>query len=184
MNNCRQQLFFRLPRPAVFYVVLLGLCAGPVASAQPGTPDSGGNAKEGGPSRSGSDLAAIRAGSVTFVAAFNKRDAKAVAALWTQDGEYIDEAGRRIAGRDAIEKAYAEFFADHPNVALRITIESLRQVSPKTAIEQGRATVEPGRYPRQLYGHRDGEESSCSRIIGQAIAACRFYRWGQYQGHC
>ena len=35
------------------------------------------------------DLAAIRAESRAFVAAFNKRDAKAIAALWTVDGEYV-----------------------------------------------------------------------------------------------
>lgn len=92
---------------------------------------------------SSQDLAAIRAGSKAFVAAFNKRDAKAVAACWTEDGEYIDDAGRRFAGRDAIEKGYAEFFADNPDVKIRLAIDSLRQVSPNAAIEDGHAVVEP-----------------------------------------
>ena len=49
-----------------------------------------------------------------FTLAFNKGDAKAIAALWTGDCEYTDETGRSIQGRDAIEKEYAAFFAEHP----------------------------------------------------------------------
>ena len=60
------------------------------------------------------DVAAIRAGSEAFVAAFNKHDAKGVAALWTKDGEYIDDSGRAITGRDAIEQDYAAFFTENP----------------------------------------------------------------------
>jgi uncharacterized protein (TIGR02246 family) len=105
-----------------------------------------GGAQEKSPTErpeSSQDLAAIRAGSEAFMAAFNKQDAKAVAALWTDDGEYIDDSGRRFAGRDAIEKGYTQFFADNPNVKIRLAIDSLRQVSPNTAIEDGRAVVEP-----------------------------------------
>lgn len=89
------------------------------------------------------DLAAIRDESEAFVAAFNKQDAKAVAALWTEDGEYIDETGHRLAGRDEIEKAYTEFFAANPKAVIHIAIDSLRLVSPSVAIEDGRAVLEP-----------------------------------------
>ena len=89
------------------------------------------------------ELAAIRKESDAFVAAFNKGDAKAVAALWTKDGEYIDDAGRRFTGRDAIEKGYAEFFADHAKVRLRIIIDALRLLSDDAAIEDGRAVIDP-----------------------------------------
>jgi ketosteroid isomerase-like protein len=53
------------------------------------------------------DLAGIRAGSETFVAAFKQGDSKAVAALWTKDGGYIDDRGRRFAGRATIEKKWS-----------------------------------------------------------------------------
>ncbi|MEQ8790823.1 MAG: SgcJ/EcaC family oxidoreductase [Pirellulaceae bacterium] len=91
------------------------------------------------------DLAAIRAESQAFVAAFNKKDAKAVAALWTEDGEYLDDAGRTFAGRQAIEKGYADFFAAHgkAKIDLRVMIDSLRLLGPNAAIEEGRAVVEP-----------------------------------------
>ncbi len=94
-------------------------------------------------SESAADLAAIRAESEAFVTAFNKGDAKAVAALWTRDGEYIDDMGRKFIGRDAIEQGYAAFFADNPTVTLRVMIDSVRLLSNHTAIEDGRAVVDP-----------------------------------------
>jgi uncharacterized protein (TIGR02246 family) len=89
------------------------------------------------------DLDAIRAESQEFVAAFNMGDAKAIAALWTEDGDYVDESGRSFAGRDAIEQAYAGFFADNPNVRVRIVIDSLRLLSDSAAIEDGRTVIDP-----------------------------------------
>jgi len=89
------------------------------------------------------DLAAIRESSRAFVAAFDKGDAKAVAALWTKDGEFTDDSGQTFSGRDAIQKEYAAFFAEHPGVRLKLTIDSLKKVSADTAIEDGRAALDP-----------------------------------------
>jgi len=89
------------------------------------------------------DLSAIRESSKAFVAAFDKGDAKAVAALWTEDGEFTDDAGRVFSGRAAIEKEYAAFFAEHPGVKLKLTIDALKKVSADTAIEDGRAALDP-----------------------------------------
>jgi uncharacterized protein (TIGR02246 family) len=89
------------------------------------------------------ELAEIRVQSKAFVDAFNNKDAKAIAAMWTKDGEYIDDTGRRFDGRSEIEKGYTSFFADHSDVTLRIMIDSLRALSDDTAIEDGRAVVEP-----------------------------------------
>ena len=91
----------------------------------------------------GSELAAIRAGSQAFAAAFNKKDAKALAALWTQEGDYVDDAGTRLVGREAIENSYAAYFAANPQAQIRIVIDSLRQLSDSAAIEDGRAFVDP-----------------------------------------
>ncbi|QDV15084.1 SnoaL-like domain protein [Rosistilla oblonga] len=87
--------------------------------------------------------AAIRAESEAFVAAFNKADAKAIAAFWTEEGEYIDASGRQMVGREAIEQDYSEFFAANPNVKIQIAIDSLRFLSDSIAIEDGRAIVDP-----------------------------------------
>lgn len=114
--------------------------------AQPGPPDAV-DEKPPAPAaqlpESPADLAAIHAASDAFVDAFNKGDAKAVAALWTEDGDYIDESGNAFAGRDAIEKVYADFFADNPDARIRIAIDSVRLVRGNEAIEDGRTMLDP-----------------------------------------
>jgi len=94
-------------------------------------------------SQEAADLAAIRAASRQFVAAFNRGDAKALAALWTEDGELVEEGGSRLEGRKAIEAAYAGYFAQHPQGRMQVVIDSLRLLSDSAAIEDGRAIVEP-----------------------------------------
>ncbi len=89
------------------------------------------------------ELASIQVQSEAFVDAFNKHDAKAVAALWTKDAEYIDDLGTVHTGREAIEQVYANSFTDNPNTNIRIVIDSLRQFSDAVAIEDGRALVDP-----------------------------------------
>ncbi len=86
---------------------------------------------------------AIRTLSDEFVAAFNQGDARAVAAQWALEGEYVDEAGQRFVGREAIQKEYADFFAAHPGETIRITIDSLRLIGDTVAIEDGRSSLTP-----------------------------------------
>jgi uncharacterized protein (TIGR02246 family) len=101
-----------------------------------------GHAQPPAPARA-DELAAIRRASDEFVAAFNRGDAPAVAALWTEDGDYIDESGRVFAGRAAIEQEYAGFFAAHSGVTIRIAIDSLKLLSDSAAIEDGHAILDP-----------------------------------------
>ncbi|MCX6877343.1 MAG: SgcJ/EcaC family oxidoreductase [Verrucomicrobia bacterium] len=78
-----------------------------------------------------------------FVEAFHKGDAKALAAFWTPDGDYVDDTGRVLQGREAIEKSYAELFAAHPGMKLRIDVASLKFPTPDTAVEDGTSVVIP-----------------------------------------
>jgi uncharacterized protein (TIGR02246 family) len=89
------------------------------------------------------ELAAIRATEASFQAAFDKGDAQGVAAHWTEDGEFIDETGRRLRGREEIEAAYADFFAANPDARITIHIEELRLVNPETAVEDGTDEIDP-----------------------------------------
>lgn len=98
------------------------------------TPPSGGSAAE---------LAAIRAASRAFATAFNNKDAKALAGLWTEDGDFVDDAGTRLVGRKAIEKSYADYFAKNPQAQMRLAIDSIRLLNDSAAIEDGRAFVDP-----------------------------------------
>ena len=43
--------------------------------------------------------AAIHKSAEAFVTAFHKGGAKALAAFWTPDGDYVDESGRVLKGR-------------------------------------------------------------------------------------
>jgi uncharacterized protein (TIGR02246 family) len=89
------------------------------------------------------ELDAIRAASMAFVDAFNKKDAKAVVDFWTPNGEFINDAGEIFRGREEIEKTYSEFFQTNPDSKMRLAIDSIRLVSENTAIEDGRAIVDP-----------------------------------------
>ncbi len=87
------------------------------------------------------DMDAIAKNAQSFIDAFQKGDAKAVAAFWTQDGDYTTQAGKNMKGREAIEKAFAGFFAENKDMKLRIDSDSLRFVTPEVAIEDGTTEV-------------------------------------------
>jgi uncharacterized protein (TIGR02246 family) len=72
------------------------------------------------------------------VQAFEKRDAAAVAALWTADGEFVRNDGEVIRGRAEIQKAYAEYFKTLPaKVKPELQIDNLRFPSADTAVAEG-----------------------------------------------
>ena len=75
--------------------------------------------------------------------AFDRGDAAAIAALWTVDGEYLDGTGTRFVGRDAIERQYARFFAEHPGAKIEIKIDAIRPIGADAAIEDGHASLLP-----------------------------------------
>src|SRR5262249_14967778 len=74
-------------------------------------------------------------------AAFGKGDAKALAAFWTPEGDFTDLTGHKLVGREAIEKAFAELFAEHKGLDLRIDITGLRFVTAEVAVEDGTTSV-------------------------------------------
>lgn len=85
----------------------------------------------------------IRQGSEDFEKAFNAGNAKSIAALWTVDGEYVDETGQSFSGRDAIEAGYESFFANNPKAKIQVLVDSLRLLNDSTALEDGRTIVTP-----------------------------------------
>jgi uncharacterized protein (TIGR02246 family) len=85
--------------------------------------------------------AAIQKNAEACVQAFDKGDAGALAALFTEEGDFTDDTGRHLKGREAIEKAFAKVFADNKDLKLRIDSDSLKFVSPDVAIEDGVSSV-------------------------------------------
>lgn len=85
--------------------------------------------------------AAIKATADEFAKAFDRGDAKAVAALWTTGGTVTDEQGAVFNGRQAIEDQYAALFKARPNARIKISIQSIELPTPGVAIEDGVASI-------------------------------------------
>src|SRR5262245_22932391 len=83
------------------------------------------------------DIAANRKSSRDYATAFEKGDAKAVAAFWTEQGEYHHPSGGVLRGRAAIEEAATAFFKAKPSNKIEIIIDSIRFLTPDLAIEEG-----------------------------------------------
>jgi uncharacterized protein (TIGR02246 family) len=81
--------------------------------------------------------AGVKAITAEYAKAFNARDAKAAAALWTDDGEFTGVDGDPIRGRAAIEKSLADEFKAHPKAAIAVQVESVRVVGRHTALAEG-----------------------------------------------
>ncbi len=105
------------------------------------------------PTRQRKDEAAIRATADAFLKAFNRGDAKAVAALWTENGTLADDRGQWFKGRRAIENEYAAFFKQQPGAKMEVAIQSLDFPAPGVAVEDGLARV----------AGKDGAQPAASR---------------------
>jgi uncharacterized protein (TIGR02246 family) len=97
-----------------------------------------------GPAPRTADEEAIRKQAREFAQAFAKRDAKAIAASWTEQAEYYEDGVPMFRGRAAVEQAFAEFFQRHHQPQIDVQIESIRFPSRDTAIEEGVLTLTPG----------------------------------------
>lgn len=87
------------------------------------------------------DEAALRKRAEAFVEAFNKGDAKAIAAFFTPDADLVDPEGRLIQGRKAIEETYQKFFSQEKGAKLYIRITSVRIAKADLAFEDGLTEV-------------------------------------------
>jgi uncharacterized protein (TIGR02246 family) len=110
------------------------------------------------------DETAIRANIEQFEKAYNAHDAKAVAALFTPDGQIEDKDGDIAEGREAIEQTFAGLFADTPQKRIEVFVEAIRFIGTDLAVEIGTtketpAPNEPPEYDRYtvLHVRRDGK---------------------------
>jgi uncharacterized protein (TIGR02246 family) len=94
------------------------------------------------------DRAAIRAAADSYTAAYNRGDAKAVARLWSEKGQWIEPDGKPVEGRAAIEKELQKMFAEGKGLHLELLDFSVRFVTPDVAVEEGKVRVtRPGETP-------------------------------------
>jgi uncharacterized protein (TIGR02246 family) len=78
-----------------------------------------------------------------FARAYNKKDADAVAALFTEDARIFDEEGRATEGRQAIRDRFASAFSANPELTIRLEPGTIRFLTPDVAVEDGVAVVVP-----------------------------------------
>jgi uncharacterized protein (TIGR02246 family) len=89
-----------------------------------------------GPGRE-ADKAAIEKLVKENIQAFNNRDAAAIAANWTAEGEYVRNDGEMIRGRAEVQKGYAEFFKTlKGKPTLEVQTDGLRFPSADTAVSE------------------------------------------------
>lgn len=78
-----------------------------------------------------------------YAKAFADRNAKAIAALFTPDAEYIDSSGTIFHGREAIEAEYAASFKSDPPGKIGIELISIRPIAAGVLVEDGVSTFSP-----------------------------------------
>ncbi len=96
------------------------------------------------------DQDAVRKTAKEFEAAFNQGNAGAIAAQCTDRCELREAGGELIVGKEAIEKAYAEFFKNNKGTTIEVLVKSVRFPAKDLAIEEGvlRQSNGPASLPR------------------------------------
>jgi uncharacterized protein (TIGR02246 family) len=90
------------------------------------------------PAGQSADEAAIRKAAASYVEAFNKHDAQALAEHWSPEAVYTNRStGEEVIGRAAIGEQFTAIFKEQPALKAEVTVESVQFVSPNVAIEQG-----------------------------------------------
>jgi uncharacterized protein (TIGR02246 family) len=119
------------------------------------------DAAAGRPSGAGEETA-IRAFDDAFVKSYNEGNARALAAMFTEDAEVFEADGARYRGRGLIERRFNESFAADKGARIALEIEAIRFLTPDVAKEEGRSVVTPAkgaavpRYYTVLFVRRDG----------------------------
>jgi uncharacterized protein (TIGR02246 family) len=134
---------------------LSGVACLPAADANPQAKDV---------TRQEADEAAIRQAVESYVASFNRGDAKSLAALWSAEAVYTNPlSGEQVVGREAIQKQFAAIFEASKGIKLEAKTDVVRFVSPNVAVEQGSARIiRPNDEPEAteynaVYVKRDGQ---------------------------
>jgi uncharacterized protein (TIGR02246 family) len=139
-------------RISVFLVLFGGLLAalalGPLAAQEAQQLEKKQMAMSGGDSAHAADREAILKEAREFAQAYNRGDAQAIAALFTNNAECRDAKGMTIIGRANIEKAYADFFKANPGTNIEVLVKSIRFPAQDMAVEEG--LLRQSRGPKDL----------------------------------
>lgn len=85
---------------------------------------------------------AVRAAMRSYVEAFNKHDAAAVASWWAANAVYVDAVtGQQVEGRKTIQTDFQSLFAADPGIRLSGNVSSVRMVTDSVASVAGSSVV-------------------------------------------
>lgn len=140
-------------------LVLLLVLECPFAAAQAGQ-----DGKQAAAVQNNADLDAIRAAVNSYVEAYNRGDAKAVANFWSENADWISSSGERFQGRESIEREMEDMFAENKGLKIEVIEPTVRLVAPDAAVEEGTVRVT-----------RPGEPASDSTYI--AVHAKKNGQW-------
>ena len=74
----------------------------------------------------------------TYLDAFNRHDAIAMASHWVTDGENLNlDTGNRIVGRTAVAKVFDQLFANDKSAQIGFQIDSIRSIHDDVAVVDG-----------------------------------------------
>ncbi|MEO5917035.1 MAG: nuclear transport factor 2 family protein [Luteolibacter sp.] len=90
------------------------------------------------------EIAGLQQAAADFVIAYNNKDAGAIAALFTENGEMTNlTADESTTGRADIKTHYEEVFAEKDVPEAAVEVASVRLVAPNVAIEDGTVHLDP-----------------------------------------
>lgn len=79
----------------------------------------------------------------TFVEAFNKHDAAAMAALWTRQGDHYEPDGTVAEGHEAVERLFkTEHSGAFKSATITLKIDSVWMITPNVALVNGTYQVD------------------------------------------
>ncbi len=106
-----------------------------------------------------------------YAAAFNKKDAKALAQIWAEDGEYTSLSGRAAKGRSEIESLFRDILSGpYKDARIQLVAQSVRLLAPDVAM--GKATWETSGVLAP-----DGKERPTMKTVSLSVAAKRGGQW-------
>jgi uncharacterized protein (TIGR02246 family) len=84
-----------------------------------------------------------------FAETWNRHDVAALAALWTEDGDYTEPDGRTVFGREAIQRLYGyEHASVFKESRLNLFVERVRFISDGLALSDGSYELFDARDPK------------------------------------
>jgi uncharacterized protein (TIGR02246 family) len=89
------------------------------------------------------DEVQLRRSVLAFVEQYNAHKADALAALFAPGARMTFADGTEVDGREAIAKSFAETFAAGPKTEISVVVDSIRFLTPTTAVEEGTTTLFP-----------------------------------------